>query len=97
MTTWKKKTWPIKYITIITGEFTDNLDYVITDWVGNAIFVNDYDGFALEGTRWSKKAKPSNDITSLQTSLWIDLQTNLWLDILFNTWVQWATRRTKKV
>jgi hypothetical protein len=56
-TTWTARQWLSSFITLITGKFTDWLDYILTDWVENALIVNDYT-WAVEDnwTIWTPRA-----------------------------------------
>lgn len=41
-TTWIERAKLVSFITLLTGKFTDGLDYILTDELENALVVNDY-------------------------------------------------------
>jgi hypothetical protein len=46
---------PTKYITLLTGLFSDGDPYIITDEDWNAIFVNDTTGYPVVGTNYTTR------------------------------------------
>lgn len=51
----KRTPQPVVYSTLITGTFSDDLEYIITDWEWNAIFVYDYTWYPIISTIWTEE------------------------------------------
>lgn len=50
-----KRTQPVTFLTLITGTYDDSLEYIITDWEWNAIFVYDNTWYPIISTIWNKR------------------------------------------
>lgn len=52
-TTYWVRVKPVEYLTLITGKFTDWLEYIITDEVGNALLTYDLSWYEISWTQYN--------------------------------------------